>query len=366
MDKTHKDHLDRIMARRKERGATASVPPVDPQQQPTARHNTAATSSERPTTHSPMPPASPSHLSAAAHNPSSFLPADGNVWKALPMADTAAPSSPGSPRRNNNNQHDAVMTSIQRQQPLQPQPAQQQPHQQPFMMAATHHVNTTPSVVGRPATNSAIPNPILSVPRGMGMLPPPPAVNPYTAMEFVTRHPAPLPPNLQSHQLQKDYMTSLGTLCHGDWFIKWTTKRDRKHHRYFWVDKDRFLLLWSKTADASMFLSGNIRLEDIVNIHVDQQMEDTYEDGSGGVRAIYIMNILTRKKNIQIATELRGKFETWYNTLLEFTKDTRSAMKVGSALGPASYQRGAMGGGDHMSTAVYRTVGVVPCTDPSE
>ena len=190
MDPTHREHLDRIMSRRRDRGVSVPTPasrPVSearerPQPLQPTPHGVTTTTSITRNTQSPMPPASPTAVSMRP------------VMKSLPMD------------RSRDDDESSVMSG------------------------GGFQSNVT---------------------RGQ-------LIAPQQLLSMYTQPPPPMPPNLynQTHRNQNtaassDVTTNLGTLSQGDWFIKWTAKRDRFHHRFFWLDRTRFMLLWSKTNNAS-------------------------------------------------------------------------------------------------------------------
>jgi len=324
MDVSHQDHLARIMARRRERGVSAQASPSSgmggtwpsqPQPVPSVTRS------------SPMPPASPTAMSQS------------RPLKSLPME--YAPYT----------------------QPIQPQPMMTHQSQRTIFPlsegTAAHDGGSLQRATSlQPHMRSVEVDDTVSVASGRQpnnvtreMLIP----SSQQLLKMYTLPPPPPPSNDPVH-FRTDLASNVYILTQGDWFIKWSADRNHCHHRFFWLNKDGFMLLWSKAGpNAAAFFSGNIRLEDVTKITSEQQVEDA--PGEMGVRILYIFSISTRKKVLQIGTEKRDKFEMWFHTLARITNVDRGA--------EVSQQYGR--GRPPPVAAMYsRAAGFVTCTDPSE
>lgn len=122
---------------------------------------------------------------------------------------------------------------------------------------------------------------------------------------------------------QFNLQDALNDLKAGDWFIKWT-KNDKHHLRWFWLSWKKMMLFWSNTQSASMLMANNILLEEVVNLRSEQLTEEVPED-PGRPQVYYMICIKTYKRQLNIATRTREKFDKWYLVLDRLTRDYREA-----------------------------------------
>eukprot|EP00756_Hemistasia_phaeocysticola_P034476 Hpha_TRINITY_DN16523_c3_g2::TRINITY_DN16523_c3_g2_i1::g.136996::m.136996 len=130
-------------------------------------------------------------------------------------------------------------------------------------------------------------------------------------------------PGVRSRGQQFNMQDALNDLKAGDWFIKWT-KSDKHHLRWFWLSWKKMMLFWSNTQSASMLMANNILLEEVVNLRSEQLTEEVPED-PGRPQVYYMICIKTYKRQLNIATRTREKFDKWYLVLDRLTKDYRDA-----------------------------------------
>ncbi|GET89882.1 hypothetical protein, conserved [Leishmania tarentolae] len=109
-----------------------------------------------------------------------------------------------------------------------------------------------------------------------------------------------------------DLRTSVDILHAGDWFYKWTSKGDSVHRRWFWIDTKSYLLVWSNYETYSPHFCGNVRLDDICQV-TSRDLSSVDEDGFP--KTYYVLLIETRKRVLQLATELRDKCDAWFDAL---------------------------------------------------
>jgi hypothetical protein len=105
-----------------------------------------------------------------------------------------------------------------------------------------------------------------------------------------------------------DPQQSIAVLSQGDWFLKWT-RIESAHRRYVWLDLNRGVISWAKSRDSSFFLQKSVKLEDIM----DLQPLCTVDEESG--RSFYQVMIVSTERVLKIGTELRDKFDVWFDTL---------------------------------------------------
>jgi hypothetical protein len=104
-------------------------------------------------------------------------------------------------------------------------------------------------------------------------------------------------------------------LRRGDWFLKWTRKKDKVHQRYCHVSNRT--LHWGKAPDIHMMLTSSVPIAEIVEI--DSQC--VVDEASG--RTYYVMVVWTLMRTLQLGTEVREKFDLWFDTLMRITARTR-------------------------------------------
>lgn len=105
-----------------------------------------------------------------------------------------------------------------------------------------------------------------------------------------------------------DPQQSIAVLSQGDWFLKWT-RIESAHRRYVWLDLNRGVISWAKSRDSSFFLQKSVKLEDIM----DLQPLCTVDEASG--RSFYQVMVVSTERQLKIGTELRDKFDVWFDTL---------------------------------------------------
>ena len=82
-------------------------------------------------------------------------------------------------------------------------------------------------------------------------------------------------PAQTAQQVRFAHMNSIiHDMKNGEWFIKWT-KSGKPHARWFWLNQKKALLYWSNAQSASVLMSNNIRLEEVVSIKSEQLTEES-------------------------------------------------------------------------------------------
>ncbi|KAG5475462.1 hypothetical protein LSCM1_03582 [Leishmania martiniquensis] len=109
-----------------------------------------------------------------------------------------------------------------------------------------------------------------------------------------------------------DLLTSVETLRAGDWFYKWTVKGDSVHPRWVWIDVKRYLLVWSNYETHNPRFCGNVRLDRICQVTL---RDLSTLDERGLPKTYYVLLIETRKRVLQLATELKEKCDMWFEAL---------------------------------------------------
>jgi hypothetical protein len=105
-----------------------------------------------------------------------------------------------------------------------------------------------------------------------------------------------------------DIEQCLLVLQKGDWFMKWT-RAEVVHRRFVWLDVHRGVIAWAKSPASNFFFQSIVKLEDIVDI----RSECVVDDASG--RTFYKLAVFSRERVLVIGTEIRDKFDVWYDTL---------------------------------------------------
>jgi hypothetical protein len=105
-----------------------------------------------------------------------------------------------------------------------------------------------------------------------------------------------------------DPQHSLSVLCQGDWFLKWT-RIESAHRRYVWLDLNRGVLSWAKSRDSSFFLQKSVKLEEIMDLQPLCTVDETTS------RSFYQLLIVSTERTLKIGTEMRDKFDVWFDTL---------------------------------------------------
>lgn len=114
-----------------------------------------------------------------------------------------------------------------------------------------------------------------------------------------------------------DPQQSLTVLVQGDWFLKWT-RIESAHRRYVWLDLNRGVLSWAKSRDSSFFMQKSIKLEDIM----DLQPVCAVDEASG--RTFYKLIVVSLDRILKIGTELRNKFDVWFDTMQRLCEAQRT------------------------------------------
>ncbi|KAG5475995.1 hypothetical protein CUR178_03710 [Leishmania enriettii] len=109
-----------------------------------------------------------------------------------------------------------------------------------------------------------------------------------------------------------DLLTSVETLRAGDWFYKWASKGDSVHRRWVWIDAKSYLLVWSNYETHNPHFCGNVRLDQIRQV---TSRDLSSVDKNGFPKTYYVLLIETRKRVLQLATELKEKCDTWFEAL---------------------------------------------------
>jgi hypothetical protein len=109
---------------------------------------------------------------------------------------------------------------------------------------------------------------------------------------------------------------ALAALMQGDWFHKWTRRKDKIHRRYFWLGGNG-TLFWSKAPHANTLISSSLAVHEIVQIETRSEV-----DAATG-RTLYVMTIWTVSRTCQLGTELHEKFDLWYEALKSFSRQAR-------------------------------------------
>ena len=114
-----------------------------------------------------------------------------------------------------------------------------------------------------------------------------------------------------------DLMQCVEALKKGDWFLKWTRRKDKVHRRYFWLDVDRSMLFWAKTPEAFTYISPSIKIDEITGI----EAQCVVDDASG--KTLYLLIISTVQRMVQMGTEQRDKFDVWFDTIQRLSDQVR-------------------------------------------
>ncbi|CAD2215830.1 hypothetical protein AGDE_14948 [Angomonas deanei] len=99
----------------------------------------------------------------------------------------------------------------------------------------------------------------------------------------------------------------------GEWFFKWSGRKDKVYQRYFWVNLQRGTLMWSFSPDKVSFFNAEVKL-----LTVTQVVPDCIQDGSTN-RTFYRIRVESPEKSVCMSTEIRGKFDVWYRALKDLT-----------------------------------------------
>lgn len=114
-----------------------------------------------------------------------------------------------------------------------------------------------------------------------------------------------------------DPQQSLLVLQQGDWFLKWT-RIESAHRRYVWLDLSRGVISWAKSRDSSFFLQKSVKLEDIMDLQPVCVVDET------SARTFYKIVVVSLDRILKIGTELRDKFDVWFDTLQRLCEAQRT------------------------------------------
>ncbi|EKF38746.1 hypothetical protein MOQ_001041 [Trypanosoma cruzi marinkellei] len=101
---------------------------------------------------------------------------------------------------------------------------------------------------------------------------------------------------------------ALGTLQSGDWFYKWT-RHGRVHERYVWLDIQRHSLLWGPSPRSSFVLLSHLGLDAVIDLRPDCMFDEATQ------RTFYRFCLAREENTVVFATELRDKFDLWFDAL---------------------------------------------------
>ncbi|RNF14957.1 uncharacterized protein Tco025E_05749 [Trypanosoma conorhini] len=122
---------------------------------------------------------------------------------------------------------------------------------------------------------------------------------------------------------------ALGTLQTGDWFYKWT-RRGRVHERYVWLDIQRQSLLWGPSPRAAFVLLSHLRIDSVIDLRPDCMLDEATQ------RTFYRLFVVTEERIVVFATELRDKFDVWFDALQKIVLAHGSSRQWGQLWGSPS------------------------------
>lgn len=108
--------------------------------------------------------------------------------------------------------------------------------------------------------------------------------------------------------IQQGLLEALSVLEEGDWFYKWS-RANRPSKRFVRVDLRLGIIQWFFGPEDLHVLSHSIRLCEIMSITSDSVLH-----GSDG-RTFLRMCISTPARNLYLATQIREKYNMWFETL---------------------------------------------------
>ena len=91
----------------------------------------------------------------------------------------------------------------------------------------------------------------------------------------------------------------------GDWFVKWT-KNDKPHRRWFYLNQKKMLLVWANTQTASILMSNNICLQEVVSIRPEQLTEES-PGNPGHPQVCRFIFLLGKRKSYNLADVGRNR-----------------------------------------------------------
>eukprot|EP01061_Rhynchopus_euleeides_P047859 TRINITY_DN9888_c0_g1_i1.p1 TRINITY_DN9888_c0_g1~~TRINITY_DN9888_c0_g1_i1.p1 ORF type:complete len:250 (+),score=45.07 TRINITY_DN9888_c0_g1_i1:55-750(+) len=161
-----------------------------------------------------------------------------------------------------------------------------------------------------------------SVAPGVGMRDPSPQRTRFESQPTYVQQYAPINQAMRREAILHDMKS-------GDWFIKWT-KNDKPHRRWFYLNQKKMLLVWANTQTASILMSNNVCLQEVVSIRPEQLTEES-PGNPGHPQVYYLMTIVTYKRQLQIACKSREKYNKWYEGLMMLTQQFRRVNEVAYA-----------------------------------
>ncbi|KEG07676.1 hypothetical protein DQ04_09121000 [Trypanosoma grayi] len=105
---------------------------------------------------------------------------------------------------------------------------------------------------------------------------------------------------------------ALGVLQRGDWFLKWT-RQGKVHERYVWLDAERGTLVWGPGPRPSLMLFSQLKLSRVMDLRPDCLFDQATQ------RTFYRLFFVTEERTIVFATEVRDKFDAWFDVLIKIT-----------------------------------------------
>ncbi|RNF08522.1 hypothetical protein TraAM80_02759 [Trypanosoma rangeli] len=121
----------------------------------------------------------------------------------------------------------------------------------------------------------------------------------------------------------------LGTLQSGDWFYKWT-QRGRVHERYVWLDVQRHSLLWGPSPRPAFIFLSHLRIELIIDVRPECMFDEATQ------RTFYRIFLVTEQRTVAFATEVRDKFDVWFDALQKIVLAHNSSRQWGQLWGSSS------------------------------
>ncbi|KAH9598540.1 Pleckstrin homology domain [Trypanosoma melophagium] len=100
----------------------------------------------------------------------------------------------------------------------------------------------------------------------------------------------------------------LRLLQSGDWFLKWT-RRGKVHKRFVWLDIRQDLIVWGPSPRSSYVFLSHLKLNEIVDVRPDCLFDESTQ------RTFYRLTFLREECTTVFATEMRDKFDFWFNAL---------------------------------------------------
>ncbi|ORC87589.1 uncharacterized protein TM35_000211950 [Trypanosoma theileri] len=127
---------------------------------------------------------------------------------------------------------------------------------------------------------------------------------------------------------------ALAVLQAGDWFLKWT-RRGKVHERFVWLDTQRDIIVWGQNPRYAFVLLSHLKLNDVVDVRPDCLFDESTQ------RTFYRLSFVTEERTIVFATEMRDKFDFWFNALQKIISTGRSSAKWSGLWGSVESQAAA-------------------------